>query len=52
MYEPMLIQAFFFGTTQGTRELNLSNLFILKKLNATLTELFCVILQGSLSLLH
>ena len=30
----------FFGTTQGTRELNLSNLFILKKLNATLTELF------------
>ena len=32
--------SFFFGTTQGTRELNLSNLFILKKLNATLTELF------------
>ena len=32
--------SFFFGTIQGTRELNLSNLFILKKLNATLTELF------------
>ena len=32
--------SFFFGTTQGTRELNLSNLFILKKLNATLSELF------------